>query len=131
MKAIATSRRFRNSVLRLILYLVGIAAVVGLVLFVRSVFAGDRTLNPIILQIGPFTVRWYGLLIALPFIPGYYLAAAEARRKGINPDWIVDFAIVAAISGFLGARLAYVIQNLSYYLEDPIRIISISEGGLS
>ena len=94
-------------------------------------FTGDRPVDPVLLRLGPLQVRWYGFLIAFSFIPGFRLAAAEARRKGINPDLLYDFGFVAGVSGFVGARLAYVVQNLRQFLAEPARIVAVWEGGLS
>lgn len=114
--------------------LFAVAAVIVAVLvflLVRPAFLGERQLSPVIFQIGPIGLRWYGLLIAGSFIPGFYLLSGEARRKGIDPDALYDFILIAAVLGFVGARLAYVIQNLSVYLAEPARIFAVWEGGLS
>ena len=94
-------------------------------------FAGQRPVNPVVFSIGPLQLRWYGLLIAGSFIPGFYLAAGEARRKNIDVERLYDFAVIAALFGFAGARLGYVAQNLNVYLADPVRIFMVWEGGLS
>lgn len=109
----------------------GLALALWIVAVLPEVFAGKRQLDPVLLQAGPFTIRWYGFLIASSFIPGFWLAAAEARRKGYDPDQILDFAVWAALLGLLGARLGYVIQNLSYFIDHPERILASWEGGLS
>lgn len=100
-------------------------------LLVRPLFLGERPINPVIFQIGPIALRWYGLLIAGSFIPAFYIVSGEAQRKGIDPDALYDFILVAAVFGFLGARLGYVVQNLSVYLAEPLRIFAVWEGGLS
>lgn len=94
-------------------------------------FLGERPINPVIFQVGPVALRWYGLLIAGSFIPGFYIVSAEARRKGIDPDLLYDFILVAALFGFVGARLAYVVQNVGVYAAEPLRIFAVWEGGLS
>ncbi|HEY8418729.1 MAG TPA: prolipoprotein diacylglyceryl transferase [Limnochordales bacterium] len=110
---------------------IALAAAFLVFVLVRPMFTGERPIDPILLQIGPLQVRWYGFLIAFSFIPGFYLAAAEARRKGINPDLLYDFGFLAGVSGFVGARLAYVLQNLRHFLAEPARIVAVWEGGLS
>ncbi|MBO8141554.1 MAG: prolipoprotein diacylglyceryl transferase [Firmicutes bacterium] len=103
----------------------------ALVVWCRPYFLGQRSIDPVLLRVGPVQVRWYGFLIAMSFIPGFRVAAAEARRKGIDPERLYDFALLAGASGFAGARLAYVVQNLSAYLAEPLRIVAVWEGGLS
>lgn len=98
---------------------------------VRPLFLGERPINAVLLTIGPLQLRWYGLLIAGSFIPGFYLGVAEAKRQGVDPDSLYDFVLLAAILGFIGARLAYVIQNLDVYFAEPARIFAVWEGGLS
>lgn len=110
---------------------VGAIAVVVITLLVRPLFAGTVQASPVLIQLGPFSVRWYGALIALSFIPAYYLSAGEAKRKGIAPDHLLDMLVIAVPMAFLGARLAFVAQNLSFYMQNPDRILAIWEGGLS
>src|SRR5690554_2887979 len=69
-----------------------------------AVFSGTRQLSPVLLRLGPLEIRWYGVLIAFSFLPGFWLAAGEARRKGYDPDRVLDFAVWAALLGLLGAR---------------------------
>lgn len=117
---------------RLLLYaLIAVVVAVGLFLFVRPMFLGQRPISPFVFSIGPVKLRWYGVLIAGSFIPGFSLVAAEARRKGLDVDALYDFVLIAAMFGFVGARLAYVAQNLGTYLAEPARIFAVWEGGLS
>lgn len=110
---------------------IGVLAAAALFFIVRPMFLGVRPINPVVLALGPIQLRWYGLLIAGSFIPGFYIAAAEAQRKNIDVEKLYDFVLIAALFGFVGARLAYVVQNLGEYLADPIRIFTVWEGGLS
>ncbi|MBC8436424.1 MAG: prolipoprotein diacylglyceryl transferase [Candidatus Omnitrophica bacterium] len=86
---------------------------------------------PVICKIGPFTVYSYGLMLALAVIVASSLAARRARGEGINPDIIFNLCFIAVISGILGARIFYVIENLGYYLDNPAEIIMLQHGGLS
>ena len=63
---------------------------------------------PILLTIGSFHVRAYGLVIAIALLAGAWLAGREAARKGISPERVQDFIVWASLSGMLGARLYYV-----------------------
>ncbi|RMF34132.1 MAG: prolipoprotein diacylglyceryl transferase [Chloroflexi bacterium] len=91
----------------------------------------------ILLQAGPFTVRWYGLLIAVGALLGGYVASLEARRRGEDPDHVWNGLIVVLILGIIGARLYHVISSpqegglgLRYYLSNPVEIVKIWQGGL-
>ena len=68
-------------------------------------------INPIILRIGAFEVRWYGVLIMTGVALGAYFAARLAKKRGLDPDHIWSALIVAVIMGILGARLYHVFST--------------------
>ncbi|MDI6605861.1 MAG: prolipoprotein diacylglyceryl transferase, partial [Candidatus Omnitrophota bacterium] len=86
---------------------------------------------PVICTIGPFTVYSYGLMLALAVMVALSLAARRARKEGIDPDLIFNLSFIAVISGILGARIFYVIENLGYYLDNPLEVAMLQHGGLS
>ena len=91
--------------------------------------------SPIIFQIGPFALRWYGLLMATAIILGAQIASREVERRGLKTDDFWDLLLWVVIPGFIGARLYYVfIQSpraeLGQYLSNPLRILQIWEGGI-
>lgn len=88
-------------------------------------------MHPEICKIGPFTIYSYGLMLVLAFLISSMLASLQAKTKFINPDIIFNLASVAFISGIVGARIFYIIQNLSYYIKNPGEIIMLQHGGLS
>lgn len=85
---------------------------------------------PVLFEIGFIKVYSYGAALALAFFLGTLLAMREAPRVGIEQERILDLAILIGISALVGSRIAYIIFDLTYYLEVPMRIIS-REGGLS
>ena len=88
-------------------------------------------MHPVICKIGPFTIFSYGLMLVIAFIVSTYLAAREAKRKGIDPDIIFNLCFIIFVSGIIGARIFYVLSNLSYYLGNPLEIIMLQKGGLA
>ena len=72
---------------------------------------------PILFKIGPLTVYSYGLAVALAFVLGAFLARRAAQAAGIDPEQILNLVLCLAISGILGARLLYVLQNLNFYSQ--------------
>lgn len=88
-------------------------------------------MHPIICAIGPFTVYSYGLMLALAFITGQYLAVRQAKQEGLEPEKIFNFLFLCVIFGIAGARIFYVVENLRYYLANPIEVIMLQHGGLS
>jgi phosphatidylglycerol:prolipoprotein diacylglycerol transferase len=87
--------------------------------------------DPIIVQIGPFVLRWYGLMIGLGVIAGVWLGVKEAARRGISIEHATNLATWAVPAGFVGARLFHVVDQLPYYLANPMKIIAINEGGMA
>jgi len=88
-------------------------------------------MHPIICQMGPFTIYSYGLMLAVAFLVSSTLAIFQARKQKINPDIIFNFSFIVFILGIIGARILYVIENITYYLRNPLEIIMLQLGGLS
>jgi phosphatidylglycerol:prolipoprotein diacylglycerol transferase len=88
-------------------------------------------LEPIIFSFGPFTVRWYGVLIAAAMVIGVFLALREAKRRDWNEDNFLNMALALLPVSILGARIYYVLFNWSYYAANPSEIIAIWHGGLA
>ncbi len=95
------------------------------------------TPNPILLQIGPFTLRWYGLLIVIGALLAAGSAARLARRWGYDPDHVWGALLWCLGFGIVGARIQYVLSAAlenpavrQMYLSNPISILATWEGGL-
>ncbi|MCR4427910.1 MAG: prolipoprotein diacylglyceryl transferase [Caldiserica bacterium] len=104
---------------------------VALFFVLRPYFAGEKIVHPEVFRIGNFSIRWYGLLIALSFIPGIYVAYKMALNWSINPDHVFNLAIICAPLGLIFARLFYCALNLPYYSKYPAQILYLWQGGLS
>lgn len=87
--------------------------------------------GPIVLQIGPLAIRWYGLLIAAAVLLGTSLAHREAIRRGEDPDQLLNVIVVSVMAALVGARLYYVLFNWEYYGSRPSKIFAVWEGGLA
>ncbi len=91
------------------------------------------------ISLGPLTIRWNGLLIALGIAMGALLAAYRARQRDADPEIIFDLFLPIAIWGTLGARLWHVLTpSLSslelglttrHYLSHPLDLVSFWTGG--
>ena len=93
-------------------------------------------MNPVLLQLGPLTVHWYGILIVTGAVIAAYLCTIEAKRRGEDPDHVWNLLTLALIFGIIGARLYHVFSTpagnfvgWSYYREHPIDIIAFWNGG--
>lgn len=90
-----------------------------------------RSPGAIALQIGPLTIRWYGVLIALAVLVGTTLAQREARRKGLDPEPLMNTIVIGIVAALVGARLYYVAFNWDYYAGNLTKILAVWEGGLA
>lgn len=88
-------------------------------------------MNPILIEIGNIKIYWYSIMILLGVIIGTYFVTREAKRFNISKTKLSDMLFYTIIFGIIGARLYYVIFNLDYYINNPIDIIKVWEGGLA
>lgn len=89
-------------------------------------------IDPIILSIGHFHLRWYSLIVTVALYIGVWLAVKEAGRKKFNPEEIMNSALWIVLAGLIGARLFHVIDHWSdVFAADPVRALYIWEGGLA
>ena len=86
---------------------------------------------PILFQLGPVKVFSYGLMVACGFIVATLLAKRQAQRQNIPPEKILNLSLCVMISGLLGARILYILQNLEFYITYPGEILMLQRGGLS
>jgi phosphatidylglycerol:prolipoprotein diacylglycerol transferase len=90
-----------------------------------------RSPGAVALEVGPLTFRWYGFLMAGAMALGLWLAHRDARRRGMDPEPLLKAAELALLGGLVGARLYYVLFNLDYYSQQPMKILAVWEGGLA
>ena len=87
--------------------------------------------GPIIFQIGPLALRWYGLLIASAVLIGISLSQYLAKRRGVNPDLLGDLTIWLVLTAIPGARIYYVLFQWQQYTQHPEDIIAVWQGGIA
>lgn len=88
-------------------------------------------LDPIAFSIGPFAVRWYGLLMAVSILIGFYYLRRDGMRLGHSEDFLYNFVFLMVVGGVIGARLVYVATNWGDYSAAPLEILRVDHGGLS
>lgn len=88
-------------------------------------------INPVAIEIGPLSIRWYALCIVLGLSLAVWLTMKAATKKGLSSDLILDFILVAFPIAILGARTYYVIFQWSYYQQYPAEIFAIWNGGIA
>ncbi len=88
--------------------------------------------NPVALELGGLTIRWYGVLIALGLVLALIYAMNVCKRRyGVSQDKLLDCVLVGIITAIIGARLYYVAFKWDVYSQDPMSIFYINSGGLA
>jgi phosphatidylglycerol:prolipoprotein diacylglycerol transferase len=91
-------------------------------------------IDPVLVQFGPFAIRWYALAYIVGLVIGwrYCLAIAKRPPKVARPQDIDDFLVWATLGVVLGGRIGYVLfYKPGYYIENPGEIIALWHGGMS
>lgn len=91
-------------------------------------------IRPEIVRVGPLAVRWYGLMYVLGFASSYALAVYQIKQKGLDHgrDFLDSLYTFIVLGLIIGARLGYVLfYNLSFYVQNPLDIFALWEGGMS
>lgn len=85
---------------------------------------------PLLLKIGPIPIHTYGFLIAVGFLLALEVIRRLSIRSKLPVDPVLDLVFWLLISGFIGARLLFVLTRWQYFLAHPIDILKVWEGGL-
>lgn len=88
-------------------------------------------INPVAFAVGPVQIRWYGIIIAAAFAAGIFLAYRRAARIKMDPDHIINIAMFIIPAAIIGARLYDVAFRWTEYVNDPMDVLAVWQGGLS
>ncbi|MCG9890234.1 MAG: prolipoprotein diacylglyceryl transferase [Thermosynechococcaceae cyanobacterium MS004] len=99
--------------------------------FTNLAFAFEFTSPGSGIQLGPLSLRWYGLLIAIAVLVGLSLSQRLAAMRQLNPDLVGDLVIWLIVGAIPAARLYYVLFEWGYYRQHPDQIFSIWRGGIA
>lgn len=93
--------------------------------------------NPIIFQIGSFSLHWYGVIMTTAIFLGTLIASRYVTRHGRDGGAVWDMLMWVLIPAIIGARLYYVFiqsprgpDGLGRYLANPIEILQVWRGGI-
>jgi phosphatidylglycerol:prolipoprotein diacylglycerol transferase len=88
--------------------------------------------NPEILRIGNFAVRWYGLFFASSFLFGYIIMNKIFKNENLDEIVLDRLTIYMALGTIIGARLGHCLfYEPGYYFSHPLEILMIWHGGLA
>lgn len=85
---------------------------------------------PRLLDIGPFTIYSYGLMLAIGFIVASSLLTRELRRKLLDPNLGNNITLIALVTGVAGSKMLYLIEHWSEFIADPLGM-AFSPSGLT
>ncbi len=91
-------------------------------------------IDPVLVQVGPFAIRWYSLAYIVGLLGGMYYMQALARQKPVMvlENDISDFLMWGTLGVILGGRLGFVIfYRPLYFLDHPLAILQVWQGGMS
>jgi len=95
----------------------------------------NNMIDPVALQLGPISIRWYGISYIVGLAVGIWILDRLNKRQKVfkNTDQIFDFAFwIFLIGVIVGGRLGEVLfYNLSYFIHNPLKIFAVWEGGMS
>ena len=87
-------------------------------------------IDPIAFTLGPISVHWYGIIIALAVLAAGWVGTIEARRRGMDPDVGWAMLLPVLLAAVIGARIYHVIHEWAYYSQNLGQIPQIWTGGL-
>jgi phosphatidylglycerol:prolipoprotein diacylglycerol transferase len=87
-------------------------------------------IDPVAVQIGPFQLHWYGIIIASAVLIAALVGARVAKWLGENPDDGWSMLLLVVILAVIGARIYHVIHLWDYYSANPLVIPQIWNGGI-
>jgi phosphatidylglycerol---prolipoprotein diacylglyceryl transferase len=94
----------------------------------------DLGLDPVALDLGFFQLRWYSLAYLAGLFIGYWYLLKLIKQPGspMARRHADDLVFYAALGIIIGGRVGYVLfYNLSYYLQHPVDILKLWDGGMS
>jgi phosphatidylglycerol:prolipoprotein diacylglycerol transferase len=86
-------------------------------------------MHPVLFEIGGITIYTYGVLLAAAYLLGLQFALVRARRRGLNPNRVMDLGIYIIISALVGAKLLLVVVDLDHYRRQPAELLSVARSG--
>lgn len=81
---------------------------------------------PRLFHIGNFNLPTYGLLVSIGVLIGLWISVRNSAKQGIDPENAWNFGILLVLSGIVGAKILYIVNDWSTYVAHPGEIFSLS-----
>ena len=86
-------------------------------------------MHPVLFEFGRFTLPSYGVLLAAAYLLGLQLALIRGRRRGLNPERVLDLGIWIIVSALVGAKLLLLIVDWRQFSSSPRELLSLARSG--
>ena len=73
---------------------------------------------------------WFGIQAAIAVMSAYAVIFYDLRRRGLSTETLPDFSLFVFLTSLLGARVFFLLTNLSYFYAHPLEIFQMNKGGL-
>ncbi|MBI2144094.1 prolipoprotein diacylglyceryl transferase [Candidatus Woesearchaeota archaeon] len=92
-----------------------------------------HNISPVLVEFGPFSIRYYGLIFAFGILLSFFIMRylAKKRQLPLNSRDFDELLITAVVAVVVGARLGHVLSFLGFYLANPVQIIAVWNGGMA
>ena len=86
-------------------------------------------MHPILFEIGGFPIYTYGVMLAAAYLLGLQFALVRARKRGLDPNRVMDLGIWIIVSALLGAKLLLLIVDFDAFRRDPGELMTLVRSG--
>lgn len=100
----------------------------------KTEFFAFPEFDPVIFELGPIGLRWYGLMYLIGFLFARWLAVSRIKhnQNGWSVEQIDNLLFNGFLGVFLGGRIGYVLfYQFDYFLQEPSYLFRVWEGGMS
>lgn len=88
-------------------------------------------MRPTLIEIGNFKLPSFGILVLAGFMVGIWFAGRRAHRFGLTKTQIGDASLYMLLFGALGARIAYIVQNIAFFSANPKELFALQWKGMT
>jgi phosphatidylglycerol---prolipoprotein diacylglyceryl transferase len=85
---------------------------------------------PVFLKLGPLPINTFGVVLVIAFLVGTWYITRDGARQGLDPEQIQSLCWMVLGAIVIGGRVMFIITTPGPYLDNPLRVFAIWEGGL-
>ncbi len=91
-----------------------------------------NNIDPTLFHIGPFEIRYYGIVYVLGFLLAYYVLVKRRNELKMPREEVDNFMLWLMVCSIAGARAFHILfWEPAYYLSNPLKIFALWEGGMA